>query len=168
MKPGPRPTPVPLRLVRGNPGRRPLPKAASPSSTSPRPPRYPPHLSRAAKTEWLRVTRYLARLPGMLDQLDRAILAGYCQAYARWADAERELVATGGAVVKSPGGYPIQNPWLAIANKAMDQYHKAAVEFGMSPSARASLIGSKPAASQPADPAQELQDYLRYGKPRAG
>jgi hypothetical protein len=41
---------------------------------------------------------------GVISRLDRAALAGYCQAYARWVDAERKLQETP-AILKMPSGY---------------------------------------------------------------
>lgn len=66
---------------------------------------------------------------------DRAALAAYCQAWGRWVEAEQQL-AQHGTIVKSPNGFPIQNPYLAVANKALQQMHKLLVEFGLTPSAR--------------------------------
>ena len=43
----------------------------------------------------------------------------------RWQAATIKVQELG-EVVKSPSGYPIQNPWLAIANKAFEQTMKAA------------------------------------------
>jgi phage terminase small subunit len=47
-------------------------------------------LSAEAKIEWRRVARALHRL-GLLTSVDRAALAAYCQAYARWRQAEKAL-----------------------------------------------------------------------------
>jgi len=52
----------------------------------------------------------------MLTQLDRAALASYCGAYALWAEA-MEAFQKYGTMVKSPSGYPIQSPYVAIANR---------------------------------------------------
>ena len=72
---------------------------------------------------------------GLLTEIDGAALALYCQAWARWIDAEKNM-AEYGTVVKGPTGALVPSPFLAIANKAMDQMMKMLVEFGMSPSSR--------------------------------
>jgi phage terminase small subunit len=41
---------------------------------------------------------------GVITMLDRAVLAGYCQAYGRWVEAERKLKETP-ALLKMPSGY---------------------------------------------------------------
>jgi P27 family predicted phage terminase small subunit len=132
MKPGPPPIPTKIKLLRGNPGKRalntkePKPRSAIPSC--------PPHLNAVARKEWRRAIRELATL-GLISNLDRAALAIYCEAYARWVDAS-DHIRKFGVIVKSPGGYPMQSPYLAILNKAIEQMRAFIVEFGMTPSAR--------------------------------
>ena len=97
-------------------------------------PRCPSHLSDEAKREWRRVAKDLA-VVGLLTRIDRAALAAYCQAWGRWVEAE-EALRKHGVMVKSPNGYPMQSPYLAVANKAMEQMRALLAEFGMSPSSR--------------------------------
>jgi P27 family predicted phage terminase small subunit len=100
-------------------------------------PERPVTLSGAAAEEWDRITSLLARL-GLVQEVDRAALAIYCQAWARWLEAEAAL-RRDGCVIESPNGYPIQSPWLAIAAQAVKQMHAAVAEFGLSPVARARI-----------------------------
>ncbi len=76
---------------------------------------------------------------GLLTSIDRAALAAYCQAWGRWVEAE-EALKKHGVVVRSPNGFPIQSPYLAIANKARDQMRSMLTEFGMSPSSRSRVV----------------------------
>ena len=98
-----------------------------------------------------------ARFLGLVTEVDKAALAGYCQAWARWVEAEEQLTRFG-AVIKSPSGYPIQSPYLPIANKALDQMTRLLVEFGMSPSSR-SRVDLQPqrkrARPEPNQPSEE-------------
>lgn len=128
---GRKPTPTALKLRRGNPGKRALPKN-EPKPIGPV--TCPDWLSQAAKTEWRRIAPVLVKA-GIVTAADRAALAVYCQQYARVASAER-LVEEQGPIVKSPSGYPIQNPNLAIANKAATLLIKYAAELGITPSSR--------------------------------
>lgn len=100
----------------------------------PKIPKPPDILTGQALAEWKRITVELEKL-GILTNLDLAALAAYCQAWARWLDAESKLAKTG-PVVKAPSGYPMLNPWLSIANKAIQQVQRLAGEFGLTPSAR--------------------------------
>lgn len=129
---GPAPKPTVLKRLAGNPGRRPL------NAAEPQPRRVhlhcPSHLSGEARQEWRRVAGDLYRL-GLLTVVDMAVLASYCQAYGRWKKAERKIAETG-EVATTPNGYAVQSVWLQIANKAMEQMHRFAVEFGFTPASR--------------------------------
>jgi len=129
---GRKPTPTHLRILRGNPGKRPLnEREAKPLAAIPDP---PAHLTVSALEEWNRIAPLLLE-QGLLTNLDRAGLAAYCVAYGRWAEAE-ERVRKLGVLVKSPNGFPVHSPYLAVANRAMEQMQKMLTEFGMSPSSR--------------------------------
>ena len=82
-----RPTPTAIRKLMGNPSGRPFnekePKAPK------RLPKPPVHLSDEALAEWERVALDLYHA-GVLTDFDRAALAGYCQAYGRWTQAETD------------------------------------------------------------------------------
>ncbi len=136
---GRKPKPTRLKLVEGNPGKRPL------NRHEPRPapaiPTCPAHLNPSAKAEWKRLACELQAL-GILSHLDRAVLAAYCQAWGRWVEAE-EALKKHGVVVRSPNGFPVQSPYLAIANKALEQMRSMLTEFGMSPSSR-SRVSAEP------------------------
>ena len=98
----------------------------------------PPNwLSQAAKTEWRRVAKRLAEA-GLLTWGDRALLAAYCQAYARWKQAEQELEGKP-LTFETDKGYVGKNPLLTVANEARDAMIRAAKEFGMTPVARSRL-----------------------------
>src|SRR5690606_5520585 len=92
---GPPPKPSHLKLVAGNPGRRPLP----PDEPQPEvaAPKCPSHLKGEARREWKRIAPELVEL-GVLARVDRAALAAYCQTYARWVEAE-EVIADDGLIM---------------------------------------------------------------------
>lgn len=130
MKRGPRPKPRARRVLEGVPGHRRLPPDITPTGDA----EMPRHLAGEAKTEWERVIGELRRL-GLATSLDRAALAGYCQSWARWVEAERQIRRYG-AIIKSPSGFPMQSPYLGVANMALKQMREFLVEFGMTPAAR--------------------------------
>jgi len=142
---GPKPTPLHLKLVRGNPGKRKLPDQTKELRAPLDEPTPPAHLCDDAKVEWGRVVSILVQLK-LMTALDRAPLAAYCQAYGRWVQAERALAAmaekdmlTRGLMIKTTGGNLIQNPLVGTANKAKADMVRYAAEFGMTPSARTRL-----------------------------
>src|SRR4030042_1883827 len=87
-KQGRKPKPTRLRLLEGNPGKRPI-RSEEPDPV-PSIPSCPPHLSEDAKREWERVVPLLEKL-GLLSEIDRGALALYCQAWGRWLEAEEAL-----------------------------------------------------------------------------
>jgi P27 family predicted phage terminase small subunit len=97
-------------------------------------PSCPPHLGDEAKREWRRVGKELLAC-GLISKIDRAALAAYCQCWARWVEAETQL-KTGGLMTLTPHGYPQPSPWLAVANKSLEQLRAFGSEFDLSPSGR--------------------------------
>lgn len=134
---GRKPKPTGLKVITGNPGKRALNKA-EPKPTIPLGDP-PAHLSKDAIEEWDRVTGELVASK-IATGLDVQALAAYCQAYGRWAEAERTLAKmkneAGGLIIKTTSGNLIQNPLVGVANKAMADMVRYAAEFGMTPSAR--------------------------------
>ena len=103
-------------------------------------PACPDHLDGVAREEWERITEELLEA-GLIAKIYRGPLAAYCQAYGRWVEAELALRSSS-LLVLTPNQYPMQSPFLSIANKAMEQMRIFATEFGMTPSslARASRV----------------------------
>lgn len=153
---GPLPLPSNVHLLRGNPSKKPLGDLLDTLQPLVEIPGCPPHLLPEARKEWKRITPELERY-GLVSKLDRTSLALYCQAYARWVWAERqlqraqalaadraaeaeargELYAGGdGYTVPTPGGHMTYSPHWVIANKAMEQVNRFLSEFGLSPASR--------------------------------
>jgi len=141
---GRKPVPTHLKILRGNPGKRPLPEG------EPQPgrvlPTCPKHLDAEAKREWKRIARELYVL-GLLSRLDRAALAAYCQVWSRWVRAEEALAKTGELTMA--GDTIAINPYLHVANRALREMHSFLSEFGMTPAAR-TRIKAQPAAGEDA------------------
>lgn len=137
---GRRPKPTRLKVLTGNPGKRPL------NVDEPSPgvaiPDCPTELGPVARQEWNRLGRDLASL-GLLTNLDRAALAAYCGAYALWAEAT-EAIQKYGTMVKSPSGYPIQSPYVSIANRQAEIMMRIASEFGFTPASRSRISTPSP------------------------
>jgi P27 family predicted phage terminase small subunit len=135
------PTPIKLRLLRGNPGRRPIPREPQPKS-APKCPEPPEYVTGLAAAEWRRIAPELHRL-GLLTVLDQTVFAVYCVSYGRWRAAE-ELLAAEPVVVRGCEGSPVQNPLCRIAREAARDLLRAGAEFGLTPSARARISAGLP------------------------
>jgi P27 family predicted phage terminase small subunit len=142
---GPIPKPTALKVLEGNPGRRPF-NGAEPK---PRPvvPACPRWLDSEARREWRRVSGELERL-GLLTIVDRAALAGYCQAYARWRQAE-EVLSREGTTYETPTGHLRARPEVAIAQRCLGLVRAFCSEFGLTPSARGRMsVGPMPESDE--------------------
>lgn len=158
---GRRPKPSRIKEIEGNPGKRPLNRQEP--KPEPEIPECPAHLDDEAKAEWNRIAPELLAL-GILARVDRAALAAYCRCWSLWVEAENQLRKFG-AVIRTSKGYPIQNPYLGIANTAIDQMRKFLTEFGMTPSSRTRVRGEGGnGAAEEDDP---WQQFLSPAKPTA-
>ena len=132
---GRKPKPTALKILEGNPGKRPLPKY------EPKPkgvPKCPLFLEKAAKKEWRRIVKELSQIEGMLTAVDQTALAAYCQAYARWMEAEKVL-SEHGTTYQAETKYGFQlmaRPEVAISRTALQQVRAFCSEFGLTPSSR--------------------------------
>jgi P27 family predicted phage terminase small subunit len=129
------PTPVRLRLLKGNPGRRPLRAGPEP----PRPPECPPPpdcVRGYALDTWWTVGPELWRL-GLLTTVDRMVFAAFCVAAGRWRTAEESL-----ARLAERGATDAEARVLRrISRAAADAMLRYAGELGCTPRARQRLTG---------------------------
>ncbi len=135
MTRGRKPKPTAVKIAEGNPGKRRI------NGREPKPagslPDCPAHLSAEAKAEWNRIAASLNKI-GLLTQVDRTTMAGYCQCYGRWVEAEQKLAETP-AILRMPSGYIQQSPWLTIANKQLELMARYMAELGLTPASRSRL-----------------------------
>ncbi len=145
-------------MLEGNPGKRAL------NNAEPKPqvvlPRAPGYLSDDEKKKWKSITSELYAL-GLITTVDVDALAMYCTVFARWIKAEK-MVREKGEIIKTAAGNIIQNPYLSIANRALDQLNKLGAEFGMTPSSRSRVKADL------TDPDQELEQMLFGQRVRVG
>jgi P27 family predicted phage terminase small subunit len=157
-KRGPVPESNALRILKGNPSKRPL-KGELPKPKPARP-ACPSWLSLEAKREWRRLAPELARI-GLLTKLDIDTLAGYCSSYSVWRKAQ-EVLANHGSVYVTPKGQLKARPEIEIANTAAEQMKSFASELGLTPSSRARMqLTQGPSTPEEEDPMEAL---LNEGK----
>ncbi len=139
---GRKPKPTRLKVIAGNPGKRPLNE--SEPEYAPSLPEAPAFLCEEAKAEWDRLAGELYA-KGVLTEMDRGALAVCCQAWGRAAQAETALAelaekdpSTHGLLIKTGRG-AVENPLVGIARRSMDLYLRGCAEFGMTPSSRSRI-----------------------------
>ena len=147
--PGPPPEHPHLRLLKGNPGKRPARSPPEPARADECPPP-PTHLNGYAKETWLQVAPELFRL-GLLTLLDMGPFAAYCSAAAQLRQAEEAIERMAkqdprghALTVKGSAGSQVKNPLLRIASQAMADMQRIGAQFGLTPSGRLRLSGVQP------------------------
>lgn len=96
-------------------------------------------MSREAKAEWRRIVPGLTRLD-LVKPEDRATLTVYCELWARWVAANRDIAKNGQVVrntsVKKDGTESVwftKNPAVAVAEQAETRMRQYANDFGLTP-----------------------------------
>ncbi|WP_447879936.1 phage terminase small subunit P27 family [Serratia fonticola] len=155
---GPPRTPTHLRLVKGNPSKRPINKD-EPKPTSGVPPT-PKHFNKQEKYWFKRLGDQLDEI-GVITVLDGMALELLVGAYVEWrkhrdvidqeGDSYKTTTSTGDMIIRA-------HPQVAMMDKAANRVAKMMAEFGMSPASR-SKVGS-PGTSE-ADP---LEEFLKKRK----
>lgn len=141
MKPGPKPTPTKLLMLRGS-------KYARRKDHEPnlggRAPAIPDYLKSVdEKKAWYFTVKQLSSA-GLLSRIDQFALGRYVRLYIQWRKMD-EFVAEYGEVYPivapdhaKPLGFGVF-PQAVMARKYADMLLRLECEFGMTPSARASL-----------------------------
>lgn len=135
MTRGRKPTPTVLKVLKGNPGKRPLP-VDEPKPTVPRIlPAAPATLGPVGAEAWTKTGETLLRSK-ILTEADLAILEQYAWQYQVWSEAVETLKKTGLVYVPKGSSYPQVNPFKSIADKASKACASLLAELGMTPVSR--------------------------------
>ncbi len=141
--------PTHLRVLQGNPARRPLPK----NEPKPRPkaPPCPRWLGATGRAKWKQLSPILKRL-GLLTELDGDMLASYCHHFEEWI-ASRQVLAKEGDTFTTDKGYVGPHPKVASMRWHFLRMERLAQQFGMTPSSRTGI--EVPPDGEPSDPFDE-------------
>jgi len=147
---GKRPLPTAIKKLRGNPGHRAINDAEpAPANGAPD---IPQGLSELAIAEWNSIVPQLEHL-GVLSNIDGKALGAYCECYAEWVQAKKEVTDRGiliREIVYDKNGKEIgnklrRNPAIPVKNDALKLMKAFLIEFGLTPASRARLHIVKPA-----------------------
>lgn len=138
-KPGPQPTPTALKVLRGNPGRRPLPvnepKPADNCDDC------PVWVCESGRVEWARLVPRLKAV-GLFTNLDTNGFARYCECLGDWEETKQFLRENGHTYQTSTASGALaykkfpQSSLLRDLDKTLAGYEAS---FGMSPASRTRL-----------------------------
>lgn len=157
---GRKPTPKNLKVLRGNPGKRPLNEAAPEPETGR--PDVPPWLDENRAELFGEVADYLENM-GVLTTVDGHALALLVDAYMDYLECQRVVDREGRTyeTVNQRGGIMIRaRPEVTMASDAWRRVASMMASFGLEPSSRTKLK-VEPKKSDP------LGDYLNRGKKQA-
>ena len=141
-----------LKIIRGNPGKRPLPGPEPKPKINSSAPLPPKHLSYRAKKEWRRLAEIHHPI-GLLTEADLSQFELLCEMFSQYQQALGKLKKQG-QVIANKAGFAIENPLSAISRKSYLAWYKLSKDFGLNPAER-----SKMAIPQKED-REELDNFL--------
>ncbi len=143
-KPGPKTQPTQLKILRGNPGKRALPKD-EPQPASGFPP-CPEHLTAQAREAWGMFSVQLESV-GVGTVIDATALELLCTSYALYRDAAEQVAKYGPCWVRANGeGLPsfAFSPHSTVMERERKNIKALLAEFGMTPSSRTGISVDTP------------------------
>lgn len=131
--------PTALKLIDGNPGKRPISpdEPMPPKVYDPDPPRY---LTRKEKAKWRKVARRLAE-SRILTELDLDALEIYCREWCNMQDAIAEIAESGKLLTTEKGGKMYNPAWPQLKH-SQSVCRSLMAEFGMTPSSRTGVAAT--------------------------
>lgn len=142
------PVPTQLKVLSGNPGRRPIAvNEPKPAAVSLAPPSY---LRGEALAEWKRLAPELSKL-GLLTVADVSFLTVFCESWAMYRAASAILAEQGPLVKSARDESYVKNPAAQIMRDAADVMLRYGSRFGLSPSDRVRLATTPAEDTGPAD-----------------
>jgi len=149
--------PTALKVLEGNPGKRPLPQ----NEPKPKPvaPKCPSYFGPEVKKKWKQMAGRLERM-GLLTEVDGPAFADYCVCLVRLDAAEKDITERGLLVPGDRG--MVKNPSCQIAREYRAAAQKWAARFGLDPASRSGMDVTPPERE-----VDELDEFLKAGKPNA-
>ena len=158
--------PTNLKVLEGNPGKRPLPE--NEPKPKPIPPHCPTWLNAEAKRMWKKLAPELDRM-GLLTTVDGEAFAAACQSYGIWVECEKYFKKkdpetgkpygrTYEYTNKADATNIVERPEVKIGQKAIAEFRAFCSEFGLTPSSRTRI---EVKADKEEDPLESLLSGVR-------
>lgn len=142
MRRGPKPKPTHLKVMAGNPGKRPLPtNEPKPAPGLPDPPE---GMDESTRAVWQRLAVEL-EAAGIATQLDSLAFEMLVRAYVEMQAAAAKVAQLGPVWMdQGEGKIPkfVYSPFWVIQNKEWKKLQAMLTEFGMTPSSRSKVISA--------------------------
>lgn len=142
---GRKPKPTVMKLVQGNPGRRPINK------DEPKPPSMdaacPAELTDpVSQREWAE-TIVPAIERGQITSAERVMAIAHCELWATWRSQITDAARHPHVVATGANNYPTPNPARGMANKTLQLLLKVDAELGLTPTSRTRVSASAPSTT---------------------
>jgi len=128
-----------LKVLEGNPGKRPLPK--NEPKPNPVAPPCPTWVNPEGKKLWKYLAPLLERL-GLLSEIDGPAFTAVCQSWGIWVALERQLKKIGRTYQytnKAGATNEAERPESKMARNSLELCKTLLTEFGMTPSSRSRI-----------------------------
>lgn len=138
MARGRKPIPTNIKLLNGNPGKRPMPANEPKPAPVIKIPDCPEWVNDEGRKIWDELAPRLERI-GLLTEVDLYTFAFGCNAGGKHIQMEKEIKEYGVSCIHTNKGgndNEVKRPQVAVSDKSFEQFFKMVVEFGLSPSAR--------------------------------
>lgn len=115
----------------------------------------PKELSKGALKEWRRVIKlYLQLDSGILNDLDMALLAAYCESVSMYKEAQKGYQGApfNGMLLSAKAGIITENPYMKIMTREGQNIAKYAEQLCLSPVGRARMGLAKTQNGEKSDP----------------
>jgi P27 family predicted phage terminase small subunit len=139
-------TPTALKVLRGNPGRRPI------NLEEPQPDALddacPVEISdEAARREWERAIVPAIRI-GQITAADRTLAVAHCELWATWQSQLAEAIKHPHVISAGKHRYPLPNPARVMANRTLLILTQVDEKLGFSPTSRGKVQVKGPGSIQ--------------------
>ena len=152
--------PAQMKLVKGNPGRRPINNEPPFDAVEEaKVPDAPDWLHPEQQEFWGQLAPLFAKA-NVLRETDLHMLSAMCIVLGEMKFANEQLKVS--RLVRTPNGHVQTSPFVSMLNQAIKRFQSLASEFGMTPAARTRILVR--AGVKPED---ELADYLGRGRQKA-
>ncbi len=138
---GRKPKPAELKVLMGNPGKRPFNPPVKMDGVG----KPPDDLTEAAKEKWLETVDELGL---WLKKSDRSALRLFCEIWAEMLNAQKNVVENG-SMVLTPNGMVQKSPWLTKVEQSRVELRKWLETFYATPTARARVSEAAPEVKNP-------------------
>lgn len=137
---GRKPTASVLKILRGNPGKRPInPDEPQPNTLEIECP--PELLDPVAQAEWNRTIVPAIGL-GHVTAADRSLAIAHCELWATWQSQLAEAIKHPHIIAAGKNKYPMPNPARSMANKTLQLLTQVDEKLGFSPTSRSKVHAS--------------------------